>query len=99
MGPKQHDYGRIASHSASYTIRLGYSPFSLYRFPSHRITVNLSPADIKKEGAGFDLPMAAGILAAAGLLNHDKLKGYLLTGELSLDGKVSGGFRVSLFLY
>jgi magnesium chelatase family protein len=41
-----------------------------YRFPPHRITVNLAPADIKKEGAGFDLPMAMGILAATGLVNR-----------------------------
>ena len=59
-----------------------------YRFPPHRITVNLAPADIKKEGAGFDLPMAVGILAATGLVNHDKLDRYLIIGELSLDGKV-----------
>ncbi len=44
-----------------------------YRFPPHRITVNLAPADIKKEGAGFDLPMAVGILAATGLVNRAKL--------------------------
>ena len=59
-----------------------------YRFPPHRITVNLAPADIKKEGAGFDLPIAVGILAATGLVNREKLEKYLLIGELSLDGKV-----------
>jgi magnesium chelatase family protein len=59
-----------------------------YRFPPHRITVNLAPADIKKEGAGFDLPMAMGILAATGLVNREKLKQYLVIGELSLDGNV-----------
>jgi len=59
-----------------------------YRFPPHRITVNLAPADRKKEGAGFDLPMAVGILAATGLVNREKLERYLLIGELSLDGKV-----------
>jgi magnesium chelatase family protein len=59
-----------------------------YRFPPHRITVNLAPADIKKEGAGFDLPMAVGILAATGLVNRDRLQHYLIIGELSLDGKV-----------
>jgi len=57
-----------------------------YRFPPHRITVNLAPADVKKEGAGFDLPMAVGILAATGLVNRDNLQRYI--GELSLDGKV-----------
>jgi magnesium chelatase family protein len=59
-----------------------------YRFPPHRITVNLAPADRKKEGAGFDLPMAVGILSATGLVNRDKLERYLIIGELSLDGKV-----------
>jgi magnesium chelatase family protein len=59
-----------------------------YRFPPHRITVNLAPADVKKEGAGFDLPMAVGILAATGLVNRDNLQRYLIIGELSLDGKV-----------
>ena len=59
-----------------------------YRFPPHRITVNLAPADIKKEGAGFDLPMAMGILAATGLVNQEELEHYLVIGELSLDGKV-----------
>jgi len=59
-----------------------------YRFPPHRITVNLAPADIKKEGAGFDLPMAMGILAATGLINREKLAQYLVIGELSLDGNV-----------
>ena len=59
-----------------------------YRFPPHRITVNLAPADIKKEGAGFDLPMAMGILAATGLVNREKLKQYLVIGELSLYGNV-----------
>ncbi len=59
-----------------------------YRFPPHRITVNLAPADIKKEGAGFDLPMALGILSATGLINQEQLKHYLVIGELSLDGNV-----------
>ncbi len=59
-----------------------------YRFPPHRITVNLAPADIKKEGAGFDLPMAMGILAATGLVNLEKLQQYLVIGELSLYGNV-----------
>ena len=59
-----------------------------YRFPPHRITVNLAPADIKKEGAGFDLPMAIGILAATGLVDREELSRCLLIGELSLDGKV-----------
>ncbi len=59
-----------------------------YEFPNRRITVNLAPADIKKGGAGFDLPMALGILAATGTLPSDKLGRYWALGELSLDGAV-----------
>jgi magnesium chelatase family protein len=59
-----------------------------YEFPSRRITVNLAPADIKKEGAAFDLPMAIGILAATDVVQKDKLKHYFILGELSLDGQV-----------
>ena len=59
-----------------------------YDFPPKRITVNLAPADIKKGGAGFDLPMALGILAATELFKTDLLKHYVVLGELSLDGLV-----------
>ncbi len=57
-----------------------------YHFPSDRITVNLAPADIKKEGSAFDLPIAIGILAANQLLENASLSNYLFLGELSLDG-------------
>ena len=59
-----------------------------YEFPSRRITVNLAPADIKKEGAAFDLPMAIGILAAMDVVQKEKLEHYFVLGELSLDGQV-----------
>ena len=59
-----------------------------YDFPPKRITVNLAPADIKKGGAGFDLPIALGILAASELFDPGKLRNYALIGELSLDGGV-----------
>jgi len=59
-----------------------------YPFPARRITVNLAPAALKKEGAGFDLPISLGILAALDLLRSDKLKDYMVVGELSLDGRV-----------
>jgi magnesium chelatase family protein len=59
-----------------------------YDFPSRRITVNLAPADIKKEGAAFDLPMAIGILAATEVVQKGKLHQYFILGELSLDGQV-----------
>ncbi|MDR3038026.1 MAG: YifB family Mg chelatase-like AAA ATPase [Candidatus Adiutrix sp.] len=59
-----------------------------YPFPDGRITVNLAPADFRKEGAGFDLPMAVGLLAAQGLIPPDRLAGHLIVGELALDGSV-----------
>ena len=59
-----------------------------YEFPTKRITVNLSPASVKKEGSGYDLPIALGILAAAGLLERERLARTAIVGELSLDGSV-----------
>ena len=59
-----------------------------YEFPPRRITVNLAPAAVKKEGTGYDLPIAVGILAAGGLFAHDQLDGTVIAGELSLDGSV-----------
>jgi magnesium chelatase family protein len=57
-----------------------------YDIPPAHITVNLAPADIRKEGSGFDLPMAMGILGAYGALTRKDVTDYLLVGELSLDG-------------
>lgn len=57
-----------------------------YDFPNRRITVNLAPADLKKSGTGFDLPIALGILASAGLIDAEILVRACVTGELSLDG-------------
>jgi magnesium chelatase family protein len=59
-----------------------------YEFPARRITINLAPADIKKEGSAYDLPIALGILAATGMLPSDRLRAYSILGELSLDGRV-----------
>lgn len=59
-----------------------------YEFPLRRITVNLAPADIKKEGSYFDLPISIGILVASGLIKTELLNNYLFMGELSLDGKI-----------
>jgi magnesium chelatase family protein len=61
-----------------------------YRFPRSHVTVNLAPADIKKEGTGFDLPIAVGILAAEELIKEDALQNCLFIGELSLDGSIKG---------
>jgi len=59
-----------------------------YTFPLERIVVNLAPADIKKEGTGFDLPVAVGILIASKVIVSDKIHAYLIAGELSLNGEI-----------
>jgi magnesium chelatase family protein len=56
--------------------------------PTADITINLSPADIRKEGSGYDLPLAIGILAAHGKVIDTKLKDYMMVGELGLDGRL-----------
>jgi magnesium chelatase family protein len=61
-----------------------------YRFPRSHVTVNLAPADVKKEGTGFDLPIAVGILAAEELIKEADLQGCFFIGELSLDGSIKG---------
>ncbi|MGB2630977.1 MAG: YifB family Mg chelatase-like AAA ATPase [Candidatus Omnitrophota bacterium] len=66
-----------------------------YKFPVSKITVNLSPAGVKKGGAGFDLPIAVGILAATGIINQEELDGLLFCGELSLNGRLKS-FRGAL---
>ncbi len=58
-----------------------------YFFPQHRLTINLAPADLRKEGPAYDLPIAVGILAAARQIPHE-LNGSLIVGELGLDGEV-----------
>ena len=57
-------------------------------FPRRKVVVNMSPADVKKEGAAYDLPIAIGILAADEKLKNDELSKYMIMGELSLDGSV-----------
>ena len=59
-----------------------------YTFPMERIVVNLAPADVKKEGTGFDLPVAIGILVASEVIPQEKINTYLISGELSLDGTI-----------
>ncbi|MBC7417293.1 MAG: YifB family Mg chelatase-like AAA ATPase [Pedobacter sp.] len=58
------------------------------RMPKQKIVVNLAPADIKKEGSAYDLPIAVGILAASGQIPNDKLNEFFIMGELSLDGSI-----------
>jgi len=62
--------------------------------PAKRIAVNLSPADIVKEGAHFDLPIALGVLVAMGVLPQDAVDEYLVLGELSLDGSIQPVFLI-----
>ncbi|NOY64275.1 MAG: YifB family Mg chelatase-like AAA ATPase [Nitrospirae bacterium] len=59
-----------------------------YLFPLKQITINLAPADIKKEGTSFDLPIAIGMLSSEGVVPVEVLSEYLITGELSLDGRL-----------
>src|SRR5436189_5446436 len=59
-----------------------------FEFPAHRITVNLAPADVRKAGSSFDLPIALGILAAQGVVERRHIADLVLLGELSLDGSI-----------
>jgi magnesium chelatase family protein len=59
-----------------------------FEFPPHRITVNLAPADVRKAGAAFDLPIALGILAAQGVVERREIADVVVLGELSLDGSI-----------
>ena len=58
------------------------------KFPRQQIVINMSPADIRKEGSAYDLPLAIGILAASGAVSPDLLNDYVMMGELSLDGSI-----------
>lgn len=59
-----------------------------FRMPKQKIVVNLAPADLRKEGSAYDLPIAIGILAASGQIPSDDLENYFIMGELSLDGTI-----------
>ena len=59
-----------------------------YKFPGREITINMAPADVRKEGSVFDLPIAIGILAASEQIPNEKLGDYIMVGELSLDGRL-----------
>ncbi len=60
-----------------------------YKWPGQRIVINMAPADVRKEGSAYDLPIALGVLAASEQISSEKLKDYIVMGELSLDGKVN----------
>ena len=59
-----------------------------YKFPRQQVIINMAPADIKKEGSAYDLPLAMGMLAGNGQINSEKLSEYIIMGELSLDGSI-----------
>ena len=59
-----------------------------YHFPVDKVTVNLAPADLKKDGSGLDLPIAVGLLAASGDVAKEALEGIMFIGELSLKGEI-----------
>jgi len=70
-----------------------------YRMPRQKIVVNLAPADIRKEGSAYDLPIAIGILAASGQIDSAELQDYFIMGELSLDGglqSIKGALPISI---
>jgi magnesium chelatase family protein len=86
-----------ACQEAKHRVRSGISSAEL-EWPSRRITVNLAPAGLRKEGSGFDLPIALAILAASRQLPIDRLNGHAAIGELALDGRlrpVSGVFAAA----
>ncbi len=70
-----------------------------FSYPDDRITINLAPADVRKEGPSFDLPIALGVLAASGQLDPGRLEGEVVVGELALDGSVrpvNGALSIAL---
>jgi magnesium chelatase family protein len=76
-----------ACQEAKHRVRSGIASAEL-EWPLRRITVNLAPAGLRKEGSGFDLPIALSILAASGQLPRDRLRGHAAVGELGLDGRL-----------
>jgi predicted ATPase with chaperone activity len=65
--------------------------------PARRITVNLAPADLPKEGSHYDLPIALGLMAAIGAISPDALSGFTVLGELGLDGSIAPAAGVCPF--
>ncbi|MGV8962039.1 MAG: YifB family Mg chelatase-like AAA ATPase [Candidatus Saccharimonadaceae bacterium] len=77
-----------ASVKESHERMISALQFNGYKFPRKQIVINMSPADIRKEGSAYDLPLAIGVLAASEGLKTDKLVDYIMMGELSLDGTI-----------
>lgn len=101
QGAKFHLVGLPDSAMKEAAVRL-FSAIvhSGFRYPGKRITINMAPADIPKEGAAYDLPMALGILGASGQCPIDGMDEFLIMGELSLDGRlmpVKGALSMALF--
>ncbi|MEX1000622.1 MAG: YifB family Mg chelatase-like AAA ATPase [Crocinitomicaceae bacterium] len=72
---------------------------SSFKFPGKEVTVNMAPADIRKEGSAYDLTIAVGVLAASGQINGEHVEDYLIMGELSLDGglrPIKGALPIAL---
>ena len=70
-----------------------------YKIPGKKITINMAPADLRKEGSSYDLPLAIGILASSEQISDSKLSDYIIMGELSLDGsirKIKGALPIAL---
>ncbi len=77
-----------ASVKESHERMISALQYNGYKFPRKQIVINMSPADIRKEGSAYDLPLAIGVLAASEGLKTDKLMDYIMMGELSLDGTI-----------
>lgn len=77
-----------ASVKESHERMISALQYNGYKFPRKQVVINMSPADIRKEGSAYDLPLAIGVLAASEGLKIDKLSEYIIMGELSLDGTI-----------
>lgn len=77
-----------AAVKESYQRILSAIKMSGFEFPRRNIVINMSPADVKKEGAAYDLPLAVGIMAGDEKVDHSRLGRFMIMGELSLDGSV-----------
>ncbi|MDQ3822172.1 MAG: hypothetical protein M3321_02895, partial [Actinomycetota bacterium] len=76
-----------ACQEARERVRSGIASAEL-RWPTGRITINLAPAGLRKEGSGFDLPIALAVAAASGQVPADELDGHASVGEIALDGRI-----------